>query len=86
MNARTALSTCWLSAAIHHAEEVLGPEAPRWLRTPNRALAGKVPLDVAVDNLGAQIVIAELAHLGDASTAVENSNKPVAHAGCGRLL
>jgi putative toxin-antitoxin system antitoxin component (TIGR02293 family) len=47
------------------AEDVLGAQAKagRWLQTPNRALAGAVPLDLLDTDLGAEEVMTILGHI-----------------------
>jgi putative toxin-antitoxin system antitoxin component (TIGR02293 family) len=47
-----------LGRVASYAEEVLGTreKAGRWLRTPNRALGGAVPLELLDTDLGAQQV------------------------------
>jgi len=47
------------------AEDVLGAQAKagRWLQTPNRALAGAMPLDLLDTDLGAEEVMTILGHI-----------------------
>lgn len=61
MNTKYMLVTPWLSNLRDRAEAVLGSQASAWLATPNRNLGDRVPLDLAGDYFGAQMVIAELA-------------------------